>query len=152
MSDTPSIAFASGDDDADVSNPRSPLQVIRTSEVGWLARLAALYKAHSQVALIDEAQVGVDPVHQSLFDMGRQAKLTTREFSGVCVALGISAAGIGMILLAFVDPEPTSKLSLLVAGGIVCLLFGGPVAVQILTKRKPPKVVVGKGRFEISWD
>ena len=35
--------------------------------------------------------------------------------------------GVGMILLAFFDPEPTTKLGLLVGGGIATALGGGAV-------------------------
>ena len=66
--------------------------------------------------------------------------------------MGVSAAGMVMIVLAFLDPEPTSKLGLLIAGGTVALTSGGFMAVRILTKHKPPKVKVGPQGFEISWE
>ena len=128
---------------------------IRTSEQGWFTRLADAYRKKTPVFLIDDAHVGIDPAVDSLAAMGLKAKLTPREWSAVSVAVGMSAAGAGMVLLAFLDPEPTSKLGLLVGGGAVCVFTGGLTAIRILVSHKPPRVRVDAGhiaRFEISWD
>jgi hypothetical protein len=114
--------------------------------------LAKAYKDRSTGILIDDAGLGIDPVKQTIFEMARQAKLTPREIAAVCVALGMSAAGIWMIVAAILDPEPTSKLGLLVGGGAVCVLGGGFTAIRILTHHRPPNIKVGKGIFEFSWD
>ena len=57
-----------------------------------------------------------------------------------------------MVVLAFLDPEPTSKLGLLVGGGAVCLLTGGLTAVAILTRRRPPTIEMSAAGFKISWE
>jgi hypothetical protein len=114
--------------------------------------LAKAYRDRLSGVLIDDAGIGVDPVKQTLFDMARQANLSPREIAAVCIALGMSAAGIGMIVLAVLDPEPTSKLGLLVGGGAVCILGGGFTAIRILTQHRPPNIKVGKGTFEFTWD
>lgn len=44
--------------------------------------------------------------------------------------------GAGMILLAFFDPEPTTKLGLLVGGGITAVLGGGAVFLTVILTRK----------------
>jgi hypothetical protein len=126
--------------------------IVRTSETGWLAVLAKAYKDQTPTLIIDDAQVGIDPANHSLFDMGRKAELSTAEIVGVCVAVGMSIAGVGMVLLAFFDPEPTSKLFLLSGGGAVLVLTGGLSAIRILTKKKPPNIKAGKDGIEISWD
>jgi hypothetical protein len=95
--------------------------------------------------------VGIDPAVESLAAMGLKAKLTPREWSAVTVAVGLSAAGGAMVILAFLDPEPTSKLGLLVGGGAVCVLTGGLTAVRILTKMRPPNVQIGPGGMKIFW-
>jgi hypothetical protein len=56
-----------------------------------------------------------------------------------------------MVVLAFLDPEPTSKLGLLVGGGAVCVLTGGLTAVRILTKMRPPNVQIGPSGMKIFW-
>jgi len=124
---------------------------IRTSEEGWFTRLADAYRRKTPVFLIDDARVGIDPGVESLAAMGLKAKLTPREWSAVGVAVGMSAAGAGMLVLAFLDPEPTSKLGLMVGGGALCVLTGGMTAVRILTKIRPPNVQIGPGGMKIFW-
>lgn len=83
--------------------------------------------------------------------MGRKANLSTREIVAVCVSCGMGLIGAGMVLLAFVDPEPTSKLGLLIGSGAVLTITGGWSAIHILTKNKPPNIKLGKNGVEISW-
>jgi hypothetical protein len=126
-------------------------EIVRTSQPGWLEALARIYKQRRSALLIDDAKFGIDPASQTLFDMAKQAGLSKTDFAAVCIALGMSAVGIGMIVLAFFDPEPTSKLGLLVGGGAVCLLGGGFTAIRILTKHKPPNIKATLDGIEISW-
>ncbi len=124
---------------------------IRTSDKGWFALLARAYKTHTPVLLVDDAKVGIDPQSQSLLAMGMRAGLSPADWAAVGVSVGISAAGITMVVLAFLDPEPTSKLGLLVGGGAVCVLTGGLTAVGILTRRRPPSIEVSPRGFSIRW-
>ncbi len=129
--------------------------IIKTSDPGWLERLARAYRERAPVVVVDDAGAGIDPARQTIFEMARQVSLSGREIAAVAVAIGMSGAGVLMIVLAFLDPEPTSKLGLLVGGGAVCVFTGGLTAVRILTHNKPPRVRVEAGRvarFEISWD
>jgi hypothetical protein len=125
---------------------------IRTSEPGWLAKLAAAYRQRQAVLLIDDAQVGLDPTRQTLLDMGRVAALNRREWAGALVSLGLTGIGLWMVVAAVLDPEPTSKLGLLIGGGTVCLLSGGFSAIRILTRSRPPTVEVGARGVQIRWD
>ena len=43
--------------------------------------------------------------------------------------------GAGALVLAFMDPEPTTKLGLLVGGGVLMALTGGGVIMTILITR-----------------
>ncbi|GAC1342218.1 MAG: hypothetical protein NVS2B9_12790 [Myxococcales bacterium] len=124
---------------------------IKTSDDRWLERLARAYKERAPVSLIDDANVGIDPAEQTLFQLARTARMSPRELAGAAVALGMSAAGAGMVLLAFIDPEPTSKLGLLIGGGLACVLGGGFSAIRVLTREKPPNVRVTPRGFEIDW-
>lgn len=124
---------------------------IRTSSSAWLKELAKAYKSRKRARLIDDAGLGVDPSMQSLFDMGQRADLSVRDWVGVLVALGLSSAGFWMVRLAFLDPEPTSKLWLLVSGGCLTLVTGGGMAIWILTDRRPPTVRATPKGFEICW-
>lgn len=125
---------------------------VRTSQPGWLATLAKAYKEQTPAVIIDDANVGVDPANQSLFDMGRKASLSAAEMAGAAVAVGMTVAGVAMVVLAFVDPEPTTKLGLLIASGAVLAMTGGLSAIRILTKKKPPHIKITREGFEINWD
>lgn len=125
--------------------------IIRTSEQGWLAALARLYREQKPIFIIDDAKVGINPEEHTLFDMARKADLSASEIAAVCVACGMGVAGVGMVLLAFFDPEPTSKLALLVGAGAVLALSGGFSAIYILSKRKPPNIKIGTDGFQITW-
>jgi hypothetical protein len=132
--------------------PVAPDSTIRTTEKGWLNRLTRAYRDRIPVRIIDDAGIGIDPHNQSLISMGMHAKMATSDWVAVGVSLGLSAAGILFVVLAFLDPEPTSKLGLLVGGGALCALTGGVSAVGILVRRRPPNIEVdGKG-FRIRWD
>jgi hypothetical protein len=125
---------------------------IRTSESGWLEQLALAYREQSEVLVVDDAEIGLDPSSQTLLTMGREYGLAKREWAGVLISLGLSGAGLWMVAAAVVSPEPTSKLWLLVGGGSVLLITGGHQAVGILTQRKPPVVEVTRLGFRISWE
>jgi len=125
---------------------------ILTSQKGWFERLAKAYRDRQPVLLVDDARVGIDPESQSLVSMGIKAGLSPADWAAVGVAVGMSAAGVMMVVLAFLDPEPTSKLGLLVGGGAVCVLTGGLTAVAVLTRRRPPNVEMSAGGFKISWE
>lgn len=125
--------------------------IVKTSEEGWFTKLTEAYKNRTPIAIVDDAKVGINPSEESLKDMGLKAKLSMQEWAAVGISLGMSAAGIGMIVLGFFDPEPTSKLGLLIGGGAVCIIGGGFSAIRILTKQHPPKVVIGPAGIEISW-
>ena len=125
---------------------------IRTSERGWLARLAEAYRNRSQVVIVDDANVGIDPSSQTLLDMGLKTGLSRKEWTAVLVAGGMTLFGGTIIILAILDPDPTSKLGLLIASGAVMALGGGFSTIRILTKHKPPKVRVSRHGIEIEWD
>jgi len=125
--------------------------IVKTSDPQWLRRLALLYKDRLAGVLVDDAQLGINPQDQTLLQMARNSGLANREILGVCVALGMSGVGVTMVILAFLDPEPTSKLGLLVGGGATCVLGGGFSAIRILTNHKPPKITATAHGIEISW-
>ncbi len=124
---------------------------IKTSSREWLKELAKAYKSRKRVKLIDDAGLGIDPSSQSLFDMGQRTDMSMRDWVGVLVSLGLGGAGIWMVRLAFLDPEPTSKLWLLVSGGCLALVTGGGMAIWILTERRPPTVRASPEGFEVCW-
>ncbi|MBZ5528320.1 MAG: hypothetical protein LAN71_10525 [Acidobacteriia bacterium] len=125
---------------------------IKTSERGWLAQLARAYRNQERIVVMDDANVGIDPGSQSLLGMGLKAGLTRKEWIAVVIAVGISVFGATTIVLAILDPDPTSKLGLLIASGAALTLGGGFSAIRILTEHKPPKVSLSKKGIEIEWN
>lgn len=125
--------------------------VIRTSETGWLKALALAYRDKKHVLVVDDAKVGIDPDQDSLLEMGRKAHLSARDIVAACLATGMGAFGAAMIVMAFLDPEPTSKLTLLIASGALLTATGGWTAIHILTRHKPPGIKLGRNGIEITW-
>ena len=127
---------------------------IRTSEPGWFGKLAGAYKNHTPTWILDDAGIGIDPLKQTLGEMGRTGNISQREWIAVLTALGMSSVGAVMIWLAYIDPELTSKLWLLVAGGTTLVFTGGFQAIRILVKVTPPHVEVTANPpgFIIKWD
>ena len=117
-----------------------------------MTQVARAYKAKNSFELVDDAGMGVDPLNQTLLDMGRKANLTVPEWIGVLISLGMSATGAGLLVMAIVDPEPFSKISFAIGSGVLLVAGGGFSAIRILTGHKPPRIkVLPSGAFEINF-
>lgn len=125
---------------------------IRTSDSGWFAELAKAYRNRIQIVLIDDAKTGIDPSAETLLAMGLKRKLCRHDWIAVLISLGLGGWGVAMVVLAIVDPDPTSKLGLLIASGAFLTFGGGFSAISILSNRKPPRVRVSSRGFEIGWE
>jgi len=124
---------------------------IRTSEKDWLARLTEAYRHHAQVDLIDDAGAGIDPARQSLLQMGLSGRLTRREWTAVSVSGGMTVFGAGLVIAAILDPDPTSKLGLLVGSGALLALTGGFQTIHLLTRQRPPSITISARGVHIDW-
>ncbi|MGA8529392.1 MAG: hypothetical protein WB622_06740, partial [Acidobacteriaceae bacterium] len=131
--------------------PPEPPLTIRTSEKDWLARLTEAYRRHAQVDLIDDAGAGIDPARQSLLQMGLSGRLTRREWTAVSVSGGMTVFGAGLIVAAILDPDPTSKLGLLVGSGALLALTGGFQTIHLLTRLRPPSITISPRGIHIDW-
>ncbi len=127
-------------------------EIIRTSEPGWFLKLARAYRERRAATLIDDGGIGVDPEAESLLEMGRKSRLSSSEWAAVLVALGVSSVGVWLVRMAILDPEPTSKLWLLIGSGAVCIIGGGFLAIQILSNRRPPTVRITPEGISIVWE
>ena len=58
--------------------------------------------------------------------------MSYKEIAQLLVGIGISSAGMWLVWLAIIDPEPTSKLAILTVGGIVLIAVGGIAALRAL--------------------
>jgi hypothetical protein len=124
---------------------------IRTSEKDWLPRLARAWRDRAQVDLVDDAQLGIDPSTQSLLQMGLSARLSRREWTAVAIAAGMTVFGATMVILAVIDLDPTSKLGLMVGSGALLALTGGFQAIHLLTRQRPPSIVITTKGIHIDW-
>jgi len=71
-----------------------------------------------------------------------------REITAILTGLGMSSAGIWMVLAAIVDPEPTTKLWILTFGGVMLVLTGGLSILRALGQ--PWRVTAIRGSRAIS--
>ncbi len=127
--------------------------VIRTTSPGWLASLAHAYRRRQSLELIDDAQIGVDPIRDTLFDMGKKAKLSRREWMAVLIALGIGFSGAYLLIMAILDPEPFSKIAIALTTGGLLVAGGGLAAIRVLVGHKPPNIRISpRGGFEIFFE
>lgn len=124
---------------------------IRTSEKDWLPRLAHAWRDRTQVDLVDDAQLGIDPSTQSLLQMGLHARLTPREWTAVAIASGMTALGASMVILAVLDADPTSKLGLMIGSGALLALTGGFQAIHLLARLRPPSITISAKGIHIDW-
>ena len=127
------------------------MTAIRTSDDDWHAAIVRVYRSQGHAFFYDDAKIGIDPANDTLFVMGQKAGLSVVEWAAVPVALGLGGLGFWLVRAAILDPEPTTKLSLLVLGGVVCIYTGAHRAIEILTDRKPPNVKTTPGGMEIRW-
>ena len=125
---------------------------IRTSEKDWMPRLTRAYREHADVDLIDDAQVGIDPAHQSLLQMGLAGRLSPREWTGVAISGGMTVFGAYLVVAAILDQEPTTKLGLLVGSGALLALTGGFQTIRLLTGKKPPSITITRQGVHIGWE
>ena len=121
--------------------------VVRSSEPDWLERAIGFYKDKVPFVFIDDASLGLTQSDLesavSLLKAARhKAHIPWKTITAVLTGLGLSGVGIWMVAAAIIDPEPTSKLWLLVAGGIMLTLTGGMSTLSALGVKF---TITGKG-------
>jgi hypothetical protein len=127
--------------------------IVKTSSKDWLPALAAAYRQRVTVTLVDDAHLGVDPINQTLLEMGMKANLSLREWSAVMIGLGVSAVGAYLLVMAIVDPEPFSKISFAIGTGAVLTMGGAGSSLRVLTGHKPPTIrLLPNAGFEIAFE
>lgn len=124
---------------------------IRTSESGWFQKLIEAYKNRLPFQFVDDANLGIN-LTDNLITVGLQAQLTFREWFGVLIALGVGAMGAFIIIAAIMDPEPNSKLVLVIATGAVLAFGGGGYAIHLLTNVRPPNIRISPSGVEVNWE
>lgn len=105
------------------------METINTSDSEWLEKALKAYSKKQQFSLNDDQQIGLKETDLksavALISFAKKGRhVSWRKISQLLASLGITGVGIWIIAAAIADPEPTSKLSLLVAGGLVLALTG----------------------------
>ena len=104
--------------------------IIYTSQRNWLQLALECYRDKLKFDLVDDAGIGLTSKDlTSAVKLIQKAKNTGRVsvkgIATILTSLGLSSVGIWLVLAAIVDPEPTSKLGILLAGGIALIALGG---------------------------
>jgi flagellar motor component MotA len=103
--------------------------IVKTNEKDWLEKAIKFYTAKKLFTFVDDAGLKITEADlKSAVTLIRAAKArgaaSWQQIASVLAGVGITGIGVWMIAAAIVDPEPTSKLGLLIAGGIVLALTG----------------------------
>lgn len=102
---------------------------IHTTDANWVKLAMKAYTKKQEFNLVDDAELGLSEkdvasaVNLMKF-LKKENHLSVREIAQILVGLGITASGVWMVMAAIADPEPTTKLGLLVGGGLVLALTG----------------------------
>jgi len=101
---------------------------VRTSQKDWLEQALNQYVKKSPFFLIDDAGLGLSAEDVQtgigLISAAHKRGLTLMEISLLLASLGVCGFGLGLIVVAVIDPEPTSKFGCLLVGGVALILTG----------------------------
>lgn len=80
--------------------------------------------------LIDDANIGLDSTDlvsavKLIAKTKKAGRIGAKGIATILTSLGLSSVGVWLVLAAIVDPEPTSKLGILIAGGVALIALGG---------------------------
>ncbi len=104
-------------------------EVIKTSDEKWLEKSLKYYVYKQPFQFIDDAGLGIREKDLksavALIKRSREKNIARwKQIARLLTSVGITGVGVWIIWLAIIDPEPTSKLSILVIGGITLALTG----------------------------
>lgn len=111
--------------------------IIKTSDTEWLKIAIDNYSKKQAFTLVDDANIGLTEKDLvSAVTLIRAAKKkggsSIKTIAQALTSIGITGAGVYIVILAIADPEPTSKLGLLITGGLVLAVTGSLGALSSL--------------------
>ena len=128
---------------------KSEIVTIRTSDSNWLKNTLKCLKAKAPFTLVDDAGLGItlEDLRTGLLLVSKAEKagVPWNRIAQALAGIGYCGIGIWVIRMACLDPEPTSKLALLVGGGLLCIFVGGGVVFVAL--KAPIKVKAHFGEY-----
>ncbi|MGA1868527.1 MAG: hypothetical protein ACMUJM_08255 [bacterium] len=104
-------------------------EIVCTTNKDWLEQAIKLYTDKKPFIFEDDAKLGLTEADlKSAVALIRAAKskggVNWQQIVGVLAGIGITGVGVWMVAAAIADPEPTTKLGLLIGGGIVLAWTG----------------------------
>ena len=129
-------------------------ETIKTSNPEWLEIALKKYSLKKEFIFIDDAKLGMTEKDlKSAVNLIKASKAkagkTVKQITAVLVGIGMSSAGIGIVILAIADPEPTTKLGLLVGGGLLLVLTGSYATMKSLGVNFSVSAKAGTYAFDI---
>jgi hypothetical protein len=102
--------------------------VINTSDPDWLEKSLECYTAKQPFVFLDGGNLGIKEkdlrTAVSLIRAAKKSGMSIKSIVAALVGIGITAAGVWIIMAAIADPDPTHKLGLLIAAGFILALTG----------------------------
>ncbi len=131
--------------------------VIKTSDNIWFEEAIKAFTEKKEFKFIDDAEFNfTEKDLKSALHLIKATKkkkiFSWKTIVKVLTSLGISAIGVWIIILAIADPDPTSKLGLLIGGGLVIIMTGSYGALRSLGIKFRIKAKVGQNEFTIEPD
>ncbi len=123
--------------------------VVDTSEKGWQKRVAELMKRGVAFTIV----TGDPNFLPGANDLANARKWVKGDGPAIAGAGAMIGAGGLMIVLAFIDPEPTTTLMGMVTGGAILVAGGGTYLFTIAAMRRRYRFRLASatgGRFE--WE
>ncbi|MBZ9628155.1 hypothetical protein LB450_08600 [Psychroflexus sp. CAK1W] len=129
-------------------------RIVRTGDVDWLEEAIKCYKEKLSFTFIDDVKLGITEKDlKSAVNLLRGAMTKNsnswKSIVGVLSGIGINLTGLYIIRLAILDPEPTTKLGLLIGGGLVLVLTGSLGMLYSLGITFNISASYGSGKFEV---
>lgn len=105
------------------------MEEIKTTDEKWFEKALKAYSKKQEFCISDDLQLGlkdndVKSAISLITFVKKQQKIPWRKITQVLASIGITGVGVWIIAAAIADPEPTSKLTLLISGGLVLALTG----------------------------
>jgi hypothetical protein len=105
------------------------MEEINTTDENWFEKAIKAYSKKQAFSINDNKQIGLKETDVksavSLISFAKkQHSISWKKITQVLASIGITGVGVWIIAAAIADPEPTSKLTLLIAGGLVLALTG----------------------------
>jgi len=104
--------------------------IIKSSEPDWLEKALKQYSIKEPFQFDDDDEIGLTEKDlHSAINLIKAAKskgkVSLKKIVGLLTGLGITGAGVWIVVAAIADPEPTTKLGLLITGGLILAIMGG---------------------------